>query len=69
MTHCQPLPLADRRNLAAIEREAKELLKQVDFLRRNGDGDQVRFLILRLHAGKALEAVMQGVKRYERKQG
>jgi len=57
------LLLADRRNLGTLEQRAKEILRQVAFLRRNGDGDQLRFGLIRAELRKALQAATYGYNR------
>lgn len=60
---------ADRRDLAAVEKSARDVLRQVAFLRANGPTDAIRWGMIAGHAFDAWRVAARADRRHARKNG
>jgi hypothetical protein len=59
----------DKADLTRIERLARESIQQVEHLRRNGPGDEIRFGFIFDRADMMSRYARRGFRRYERARG
>lgn len=59
----------DLRDLARVETFARETLRQCEFLRRNGDGDEIRWGFIADDLFKAWKIAARADRRAAKKQG
>jgi hypothetical protein len=62
-----PLAARDKADLTRIETLAKEILQQVEYLRRNGHGDEIRFGFIELRGYDIFQLSRRGLRRHERR--
>ena len=58
-----------QRDLAAVRRHARELLRQCDHYERNGEGDELRFGFMYLEARAATYYARRADRRYAKRAG